>query len=52
MTDRYLVQTQSETKSSGMKLLEVHGTKKSLDINSLPERKKQPHQLKIVPKLK
>ena len=47
MMDRYLVQTQSQTKSSGIKLPEVHGIKKTLDTNSLPER-----QVKINPKIK
>ena len=32
-SERYLVQTQSQTKSSGMKLPEVHGVSKSLDPN-------------------
>ena len=52
MTDRYLVQTQSQTKSSGIKLPEVYGIKKTLDTNSLPERQKHPLKLKIIPKIK
>ena len=39
-TDRYLVQVQSQTKSSGIKLPEVHGVKKTLDTNTLPEKQK------------
>ena len=51
MTDRYLVQTQSQTKSSRKNLPEVHGIKKTLHTISLPERKKQALKLKIIPKL-
>ena len=40
MMDKYLGQTRSQTKSSGLKLPEVHGIKKTLDTNSLPERQK------------
>ena len=36
----YLVQTHLETKSSRVKLPEIHGTKKILDINLLPEKQK------------
>ena len=32
-SERYLVQTQSQTKCSGIKLPEVHGVSKSLDSN-------------------
>ena len=32
-TDKYLIQMQSQAKSSGIKLLEVHGVRKSLDPN-------------------
>ena len=35
---RYLVQTQSQAKSSGIKLPEVHGISKSLDPNLQPEK--------------
>ena len=34
--ENYLVQTQSQTKSSGIKLLEVHGMRKNWDSNILP----------------
>ena len=34
---KYLVQTQSQTKDSGIKVPEVHGIKKSLDPNLRPE---------------
>ena len=37
---RYLVQTGSKTKSSRVILPEVHGTKKILDTNILPEKQK------------
>ena len=36
--ERYLVQTQSQTKSSGVALPEVHGAKKTLNMNILPEK--------------
>ena len=36
--ERYLIQTRSQTKSSGTKLLEVHGMRKNLDPNLKPER--------------
>ena len=42
----YLVQTQSQTKSSGIKLPKVHRVKKILDTNSLPEKEKIASQLK------
>ena len=32
-TDKYLIQMQSQAKSSGIKLLEVHGMRKNLDPN-------------------
>ena len=35
--DRYLIQTRSQAKSSGIKLLEVHGIRKNLDPNLKPE---------------
>ena len=46
LTDKYLVQTQSQTKSSGIKLPEVHGIKKILDTNLLPEKQKRAPQVK------
>ena len=36
---KYLVQTRSQVKFSGIKLLEVHGIGKSLDPNVQPENK-------------
>ena len=36
--DKYLIQTCSQAKSSGIKLLEVHGVEKSLDPNLRPEK--------------
>ena len=40
MNERYLVQTNSQTKSGRIKLPEVHGVKKTLDTNILPEKQK------------
>ena len=40
MKDRYLVQMKSQMKSTGIMLPEVHGTKKMLDMNVLPEKQK------------
>ena len=37
-TENYLVQTQSQTKSSEFKLTEVHGMRKNFDPNTLPEK--------------
>ena len=36
-TDKYLIQMQSQAKSSGIKLPEVHGMRKNLDPNLRPE---------------
>ena len=38
--DKYLVQTRSQMKSSGMKLPEVHGIEKGLDLHIQPGRQK------------
>ena len=46
--ERYLVQTQSQAKSSRMKLLEVHGVSKSLDPNIQPEKQIAKPLLKAV----
>ena len=35
---KYLIQTRSQAKTSGIKLLEVHGTGKNLDPNLKPEK--------------
>ena len=43
---KYLVQTQSQTKSSWITLTEVHGVKKISDTNSLPERQEIAPQVK------
>ena len=40
-TERYLVQTQSQTKAAGVKLLEVHGARKMITIN-MPIEKQKP----------
>ena len=37
-TENYLVQTQSQTRSSGIKLPVVHGVGKNLDPNIKPEK--------------
>ena len=47
--ERYLVQTQMQTKSSGIILPEVHGTKKILDMNLLPEKQRMiPQNKKVI----
>ena len=47
--ERYLAQTQLQTKSSGVTLAEIHGTKKILDMNILPEKQKVvPQNKKII----
>ena len=35
--DKYLIKTRSQSKSSGIKLLEIHGVRKNLDPNLKPE---------------
>ena len=37
-SEKYLFQTRSQAKSSGIKLLEVHGVGKNLDPNLKPEK--------------
>ena len=37
-TDKYLIKMQSQAKSSGIKLPEVHGMGKNLDPNLRPEK--------------
>ena len=46
LKERYLVQTCLQTKSSRIKLPEVHGVKKTLDTNLLPEKQKVILQIK------
>ena len=47
--ERYFIQTQLQTKSSGIALPEVHGAKKLLDMNiSLGKQKIAPQNKKIV----
>ena len=36
--DKYLIQMRSQAKSSGIKLLEVHGMRKNSDPNLKPEK--------------
>ena len=50
--DKYLVQTQPQTKSSRIKLPEVHDIKKILDTNTLPEKQKTAPQVKKSIKIK
>ena len=40
--DKYMVQTRSQMKTSGVELPEVHGSKKGLDPPRIPERQTQP----------
>ena len=40
---KYMVQTRSQTKASGVQLPEVHGSRKRLDPHKIPE--KQPQQI-------
>ena len=39
--ERYMIQTRSQMKASGVQLSEVHGSRKGLDPHKIPE--KQPH---------
>ena len=48
--DKYLVQMRSQTKATGIMLPEVHGTKKMLDTNVLPEKQKPQIQERQVDK--
>ena len=41
--EKYLVQMHSQTKSSGVKLPKVHGMRKNLDPNILPETQHANH---------
>ena len=41
--ERYMIQTRSQTKASGVQLSEVHGVKKGLNPHKKPE--KQPHPI-------
>ena len=40
--EKYMVQTRSQTKASGVKLPEVHGLRKRLDPHKIPEKQPQP----------
>ena len=40
--ERYMVQTRSQTKASGVQLPEVHGSGKGLDPHKIPEKQPQP----------
>ena len=40
--DKYMVQTRSQTKASGVQLPEVHGSRKRLDPHRIPEKQTQP----------
>ena len=41
LTERYLVQMQSQTKVAGVRLLEVHGTRKTITVH-MPLEKQKP----------
>ena len=40
--ERYMIQTTSQMKTSGMQLPEVHGTRKGLDPHKIPHKQLQP----------
>ena len=40
--ERYMIQTRSQTKDSGVQLPEVHETRKGLDPHKIPEKQPQP----------
>ena len=40
--ERYMIQTRSQTKASGVWLPEVHGTRKGLDPHKIPEKQPKP----------
>ena len=40
--EKYMVQTRSQTKVSGVQLPEVHGSRKRLDPHRIPEKQSQP----------
>ena len=40
--ERYMVQTRSQMKASGLQLPEVHGSRKGLDPHKIPEKQPQP----------
>ena len=40
--EKYMVQTRSQTKASGVQLPEVHGSRKRLDPHNIPEKQPQP----------
>ena len=48
--ERYMIQTRSQTKTSGVQLPEVHGTRKGLDPHKIPEKQLQPIVRAIIEK--
>ena len=40
--EKYMVQTRSQMKASGVQLPEVHGSRKRLDPHKIPEKQPQP----------
>ena len=40
--EKFMVQTRSQTKASGVQLPEVHGSRKRLDPHKIPEKQLQP----------
>ena len=51
LVDRYLVQMQSQTKDAGVKLLEVHGTRKTITVDTSIAKQKPQIQEKQVDKI-
>ena len=41
-TDRYLVEMQSQTKAAGVRLPEVHGARKTINVSMPIEKEKNP----------
>ena len=48
--EKYMVQTRSQTKASGVQLPEVHGTRKGLDPHKIPEKQLQPVAKPVIEK--
>ena len=40
--EKYMVQTRSQMKASGVQLPDVHGSRKRLDPHKIPEKQPQP----------
>ena len=48
--EKYMIQTRSQTKASGVQLPEVHGTWRGLDPHKIPEKQLQPKVRLIIEK--